>query len=402
MPQPDDDAVSDGDVPATVDDCPSAPGQETCDANDLEFDGDNSEQPASNAAVSEPILVAPAVSSADIHDQAAQLEVDIPALRDALSRAALAAYAEPGNAELRRDADQCLAFLRDASDRLQQLHAAAELAEQQEADYADQLDRLKRRQAKDKLSRKRDQLAARRDKEAAYHADEHAKLDQAETDREAANRALEKLTILIDVQEQCLASSARRSAELETELAALDAILADFPLSAVEEIALRERQVREAEERARTEEQARLAAEAEAYQNEVVSVRARWEHDRRTGKIVPSQAMHDMPRRKVPNFEKRQDEMGERHAGEIAELAAERSALLDREPWQIAQISGYTFGLKPLICRWCTSGVGRDAIKGALQKATEHGNTAAADLLREHLGAAPSWSIQAWRMQAGR
>jgi hypothetical protein len=418
MAQHDDDAaVSDGNVPAALDRC-EPPEREMCDTppttdslevaeEDLEgVDSDNSEQPASDAAVSEPILVAPAVSSAEIRQQAVQLEAAIPALHDALSKGALAAYAEPANAELRRDADQALASLRDASDRLQQLHAAAELAERQEADYKDQLDQLQRRQARDKLIRKRDQLAAQRDKEARWRENEQTKLDQAETEQEATRRALEKLDIVIEVQEQRLASSARRSAECEAEIATLDAMLADFPLSAAEEGALRERQAREAEERARAEEQARLAAEAEAYQDEIVSVRARWEHHRRTGKIVPSETMHEMPRRKVAKFEKLQDEMGERHAAEIAEIAAERAALLDREPWQIAQTPGYFLGLKPLIRKWCASGVDRDAIKGALQKANEHGNTAAADLLREHLQDAATGSslspIQRWRMQAGR
>lgn len=102
----------------------------------------------------------------DIRLDIAALEAALAGLHDAVSQTALAAYASPDDADLRQEADQALASLRDAADRLQQLKAALALSERQAAAAAEQAHQAKRQSARDRLLKQRDQILAAADKEA--------------------------------------------------------------------------------------------------------------------------------------------------------------------------------------------------------------------------------------------
>ena len=98
--------------------------------------------------------ISPQISSADLRAEIAALETVAAGLHDAVSRTALASYAAPDDADLRRDADQALASLRDANDRLQQLRGAVSLAEQQEAAAAEAAAQAERQKSKDRADRR--------------------------------------------------------------------------------------------------------------------------------------------------------------------------------------------------------------------------------------------------------
>lgn len=130
-------------------------------------------------------------SSAALRRQIEATEVAIPGLHDVVSRTALASYSRPDDADARREADQALASLRDASDRLQQLNAAAELAERHEAANAETLATAERQRQKDRLLRERDRLFTLADAEYTKYEAAVGELPDAEAklaDLEPAGR----------------------------------------------------------------------------------------------------------------------------------------------------------------------------------------------------------------------
>jgi DNA repair exonuclease SbcCD ATPase subunit len=189
-------------------------------------DGDSAEP----AAVGE--ALPPAISSAELRRQATETERTISALHDAVSRTALASCGAPDDADLRRDADQALAILRDASDRLQQLTAAAELAERQEAEHATALATAARQREKDKLVRQQNRIEAKWDNENEALEVDRTKLAEETAALAEAERAFRDATLRVEVRQERIANRQARLYALSDQHLALDEQITAFPVTA--------------------------------------------------------------------------------------------------------------------------------------------------------------------------
>ena len=283
----------------------------------------------------------------DIRSDLAALEAAIAGLHDEVSRTALAAYAAPDDADLRREADQALASLRDATDRLQQLNAAAALAERQEQDAAERKHIEARQKARDRLIRERDQILANAEKEAEKFQTAEAELvatedTRAELEAEQADlaRRWKDLLVKIDVLNDRRDNASSHHLEAVEAADAIDARLAADLLTDEDVAAENARQTAtQAEDRARqtaADEAARLAellAEndrliREAYDGELIEVEpARllpgvsgngWRWD---GGLVVGVPRRDLERLETER-QRYVDDVAARAAAEAAETAA--------------------------------------------------------------------------------
>jgi chemotaxis protein histidine kinase CheA len=174
------------------------------------------------------------ISSADLRAQIAAIEASFADLHDAVSRKALAAYAKPDDADARREADQALASLRDANDRLQQLNAAAELAERHEAAEAETLATAERQKAKDRLLRDRGRLQRLAEAEAEKGCDAYEALPAAEAKLGDLERQWRDQQVVVDVLLDRFHNASDHNLEYAEQVAALDAQIADFPVTAAD------------------------------------------------------------------------------------------------------------------------------------------------------------------------
>jgi hypothetical protein len=144
----------------------------------------------------------------DIRADIAALETEAGALHEAVSRTALAAYSSPSDADLRFAADMALATLRDATTRLEQLRAAADLVERQEAEAVEQARQAERDAARDKLVKEHDRLTALADKE-------YEKFTRAETAIKDATERRDELESLIATTARLIGDRPQTDAILE-------------------------------------------------------------------------------------------------------------------------------------------------------------------------------------------
>ena len=218
------------------------------------------------------------VSSADLRRQIAAIEASLPGLHDAVSLTALATYAKPDDADARREADQALASLRDASDRLQQMNAAAALAEQQEAATAETLATAERHRQKDRLIRDRDRLQRLADIEAEKGCDAYEALPAAEAKLADLERQWRDQQVVVDVLLDRFHNASDHNLEYAEQVAALDAQIAAFPVTAAD-VAAHEADEQAARDAARAARLAKLTEETDQqlrdlYDNEVVETPA--------------------------------------------------------------------------------------------------------------------------------
>jgi chromosome segregation ATPase len=154
----------------------------------------------------------------------------VPALHDALSRTALASCAAPDDADLRKDADQALASLRDATDRIHQLHAATGLAERQEIECAEAIaaaaKEAKHRREKDRLQRQLDRFFAKYSREMDAQEEDQAKLVEEEAALEKALRVWKDANLRVDVRHERITNRQNRLDALIDEFLTIEEALA--------------------------------------------------------------------------------------------------------------------------------------------------------------------------------
>jgi hypothetical protein len=179
-------------------------------------------------------LTPPVVSSAELREQIAELSATLPELHDAVAQTSLAAYGSPKDRKLAKAAAAALKALRDATDQLAQLTAAAELVERQEKAARDQIaaEKLEAEKAKARksINYKQDLNSARYLREEAAQKADQEKLDEFLAEHDWHSEQLAKLNLQIPVYRSRIASRSDRMgdlidefAELEEQLAAIDA-----------------------------------------------------------------------------------------------------------------------------------------------------------------------------------
>ncbi len=289
-----------------------------------------------------------------IRAEIADLETAAAGLHDAVSRAALASYAAPDDANLRREADQALASLRDASDRLQQLRGAVSLAEQQEDAATVALAQAERQKAKDRLIRDRDLVADRDLKIESKIAEDQAILDTAELEADVFADQWRNVNVKVEVYRERVGNDTRRLDALAEQHDALDAEISALPVTA-EEVAAVEQAARAAEQAQRDEAQrlfdedtstklARIAGE------QMVQVDpARIPNDERPiGWRFASGQVVAVPCRDLPEFEAAKARFAaaeaSREEAKLAEQAAVALANAQAATKRPAHFSGWTEG----------------------------------------------------------
>jgi hypothetical protein len=332
----------------------------------------------------DPAALDPSSAVAAIRADAAVVEASIAGLHDAVSRTALAAYADPGNADLRREADQALASLRDASDRLQQLTAAAGLAERQAAEQAAALRLAEHQKARDKVVARWEKAIAKAKAAGLKRQDEEQKLPDAKAALDDAQRQLNNAQIRVDVIEERIASFQSREDAAWNEAAAAEQTLHEFdnpviPPTAADELAriAAEHAARIAAMEAETDRQLR-----EAYDNEIVPVEPTrvphaggdgWRYE--GGKVVA------VPRRDLDRLadEKARAEEQDAARYRAAQEEAQHPARNPR-PWRSLQGPPTFFGLEVAMKAWASRAL-PDDIEFALAAARDRGDSYAVDFL---------------------
>ena len=175
-----------------------------------------------------------ATSLPELRAELVALEAAIPELHAAVARTALASYGDRDNVELRRDADQALASLRDATDRLQQLQAATALAARQEADATEQAAEAERQAAKDRLAAKRERAFAHASAATEKRAAEEAKLPEATVKLNDLSQQWRNQSVVVEVVTQRIADFRRHETDAWQAIETLDAEIADTPVTAAE------------------------------------------------------------------------------------------------------------------------------------------------------------------------
>ena len=224
-----------------------------------------------------------------------------------MSLTALAAYAKPDDADARREANQALASLRDASDRLQQMNAAAALAEQQEAATAETLATAERHRQKDRLIRDRDRLQRLADIEAEKGCDAYEALPAAEAKLADLERQWRDQQVVVDVLLDRFHNASDHNLEYAEQVAALDAQIAAFPVTAAD-VAAHEADEQAARDAARAARLAKLTEETDQqlrdlYDNEVVETPAPARERPRLGHLPAGETIR-LPRHRVASHER--------------------------------------------------------------------------------------------------
>lgn len=216
------------------------------------------------------------VTSVAIRAEVAAIEQIIPGLHDAVGRTALAAYANPEDGDARRDADQALASLRDASDRLAQLTAAASLAEQNEAAEAKGVADAKLLATYRRKERERDAATEAAEKATERQYDEQKILDAEQgcldwyaIQWDTQNAAVEKLKTRVSDFTWAADERWDRLAVIEAELAALPRSTAEAEAREQARRVAEQAALAEAERAAEEDTARRLA---EMHDNEMVEV----------------------------------------------------------------------------------------------------------------------------------
>jgi hypothetical protein len=192
---------------------------------------------------------APAVSSAALREQVAAIEATLPALTDAAAAAGLASYGAPDNLALRHDADAAMAALQSANGELERLRLALPAAEQNEAADAETRATAERQRQKDRLIRDRDRLFTLADAEYTKYEVAVGELPDAEAKLADLEHQRQNQQVVVDVLIERRDNAVDHCCEYTEQVAALDAQIADFPVTAAEVDAKEaaERAAREAE-----------------------------------------------------------------------------------------------------------------------------------------------------------
>ena len=347
------------------------------------------EQSPSSAVTNPPGSVPGQSPVTTIRAEIAGVETTLAGLHDAVSHTALAAYGAPGDTDLRRDADQALASLREANDRLQQLRAAADLVERQEADRIEAEATAERQRAKDRLIRDRDRLQKLADEEQAKHDAAAEKLPAAQAEVADLDRRWRNATVAVEVLLEQRDNAAVHTDELLNQVEAIEQEIADFPVTAAEVEAAEARRLAEAEadtvSRARQAMLDRIAAEQAAHDAETVDVEpTRVPHGGHyIGWTFSSGLVIRVPRGDLPRL------AAEKVRREEADAAAERSVRRNPlPPWATYQGAPYGFGREMAIRCWSGEAPAADLTR-ELNAAQDREDVEASDILR--------WALQGRR-----
>lgn len=289
-----------------------------------------------------PALDASPVPSAAIRSEIGQLEGTLAALHDMVSRTALATYAAPNDADLRREADQALASLRDANDRLQQLRGAVSLAEQQEADQQAAAAQADRQKAKDRLIRERDRLRSLAEVEYDKSLAAGEKLPDAEAELDELARQWGNQKIAVEVLIEQRDNASGHACEYLEQADALDQEIEAMPVTPAEVAALEEAQ-RAAEQAAADEARRQFDEDTAA---ELARIAGAQMIEVGPARVPPGEQPHGwrfsaglvvaVPRKDLPEFEAAKA----RHAAAEAERAAAEKTERDRVALRMALPSG--------------------------------------------------------------
>jgi hypothetical protein len=250
----------------------------------------------------------PAVSSAALRAQIEAIEATLADLTNTAALAGLASYGAPDNLALRHDVDAAMAALQSANGELERLRLALPAAEQQEAANAGASAAAERQRAKDRLLRERDRLQRLADIEAAKGCDAYEALPAAEAELADLEHQRQNQQVAVDVLLDRFHNASDHNLEYTAQVAAIDAQIAAFPVTA-EEVAADEAAQQVARDAEAAERLADLTAETdrqlrEIYANELIEVPAPYTRTGASWATGRPGEMARMPRHRVAAHER--------------------------------------------------------------------------------------------------